>query len=44
MYKRQVEVTVEVPVEQETVVLEDFGITLILPDSWKGKYLSLIHI
>lgn len=28
----------EVPVEQENVVLEEIGLTLILPDSWKGKY------
>ena len=38
VFAQEVEVTVEVPVERETVVLEDFGITLILPDSWKGKY------
>lgn len=28
----------EVPTEQESVVLEEIGVTLILPDSWKGKY------
>lgn len=28
----------EVPVEQENVVLDEIGLTLILPDSWKGKY------
>lgn len=28
----------EVPVEQETVELPDIGLTLILPDSWKGGY------
>ena len=28
----------EVPVEQENVVLEEIGLTLILPYSWKGKY------
>lgn len=33
-----VERVVEVPVGQETLTLEDIGITLILPDSWKGKY------
>lgn len=33
-----VEKVVEVPVGQETLTLEDIGITLILPDSWKGKY------
>ena len=32
------EIIVEVPAEQETVVLEEIGLTLILPDSWKGKY------
>ena len=28
----------EVPTEQESIVLEEIGVTLILPDSWKGKY------
>lgn len=32
------EVIVEVPVEPEKVKLEEIGITLILPDSWKDKY------
>lgn len=32
------EIIIEVPVEQENVVLEEIGLTLILPDSWKGKY------
>lgn len=32
------ETVVEVPAEQETVVLEDIGLTLILPESWKGLY------
>lgn len=32
------EIIVEIPVEQEKVVLEEIGLTLILPDSWKGKY------
>lgn len=32
------EIIVEVPVEQESVVLEEIGLTLILPDSWKGRY------
>lgn len=32
------EVVVEVPAEQETVALEEIDLTLILPDSWKGKY------
>lgn len=38
VFAQEVEVQVEVPVEPETVTLEDFGITLILPDSWKGNY------
>lgn len=32
------ETIIEVPAEQEIVVLEEIGLTLILPDSWKGKY------
>ena len=28
----------EVPTEQESIVLEEIGVTLILPDNWKGKY------
>ncbi len=28
----------EVPVEQEIIEIEEIGLTLILPDSWKGKY------
>lgn len=32
------EIVVEVPVPQETIALEEIGITLILPDSWKGRY------
>lgn len=32
------EVVVEVPMEQETITLEEIGLTLILPDSWKDKY------
>ncbi len=32
------EAIVEVPVEQETITIEEIGLTLILPDSWKGKY------
>lgn len=35
-------VEVPVPVEQETIVLEDIGITLILPDSWKDKYVAVM--
>ena len=32
------ETIVEVPVEQETIVMEDIGLTLILPDDWKDRY------
>lgn len=32
------EIVVEVPVQQETVTFDDIGVTLILPDSWKGHY------
>ncbi|MDE5802789.1 MAG: hypothetical protein K2I22_07750 [Lachnospiraceae bacterium] len=32
------EIIIEVPIEQEKVVLEEIGLTLILPDSWKGRY------
>ena len=32
------ETVVEVPANQETIELEAIGLTLILPDSWKGKY------
>ena len=32
------EVVVEVPAEQEVIEIEEIGLTLILPDSWKGKY------
>lgn len=32
------ETIVEVPAEQETLKLSDLGLTLILPDSWKGLY------
>lgn len=32
------EVVVEVPVEQEAIEIEEIGLTLILPDNWKGKY------
>ncbi len=38
VFAQEVEVQVEVPVEQETITLGDSGVTLILPDSWKGKY------
>lgn len=32
------EIVVEVPIQQETVTFDDIGVTLILPDSWKGHY------
>jgi hypothetical protein len=32
------ETVVEVPVEQEKIVLDEIGLTVILPDEWKGKY------
>ena len=32
------ETVVEVPAEPEMVELSDIGITLILPDDWKGRY------
>ena len=32
------ETVVEVPIEQETLTIEELGLTLILPDSWKGQY------
>ncbi len=32
------ETVVEVPVEQETIEIKEIGLTLILPDTWKGKY------
>lgn len=35
---KEVPVKVEVPVEQETITMEEIGLTLILPDSWKGRY------
>ncbi len=34
----EVPVEVKVPQEQATVELTDIGITLILPDDWKGRY------
>ncbi|MCX4325746.1 MAG: hypothetical protein OSJ45_00395 [Lachnospiraceae bacterium] len=33
------ETVVEIPVKQEMAVLGETGITLVLPDTWKGKYL-----
>ncbi len=32
------ETVVEVPAEPETVTLAEIGVTLLLPDGWKGKY------
>lgn len=32
------ETIVEVPVKQETIALDKIGLTVILPDEWKGKY------
>jgi len=32
------ETVVEIPVEQETVKLDQIGLTLILPDEWKDRY------
>lgn len=32
------ETVVEVPAEREEVVLEEIGLTLRFPDSWKGRY------
>ena len=32
------EIVVEVPVEQEIIELKELGLTLIMPDTWKGKY------
>ncbi|MBR5229055.1 MAG: hypothetical protein IKV96_04380 [Firmicutes bacterium] len=31
-------VIVEVPVEQELISIEELGLTMILPDTWDGKY------
>lgn len=32
------ETVTEVPVEQEQAALREIGVTLLLPDSWKGRY------
>lgn len=32
------ETMVEVPIEQETVTLEEINLALVFPDDWKGKY------
>ena len=38
VFAQEIEVPIEVPVEPETVTFADYGVTLILPDSWKGNY------
>ena len=40
--ERIVEKPVKVPVEPEAIDMDDIGISLILPDEWKGKY-TVIH-
>ena len=37
----KVEVPVEVPVEREIIVLEEIGLSLILPDDWRDRYVVL---
>ena len=32
------ETIVEIPIEQEMITLDEIGLTVILPDEWKGKY------
>ena len=32
------ETIVEVPIEEETIVLEKIGLTIVLPNEWEGKY------
>lgn len=32
------ETVMEVPAQQEQVTLREIGVTLLLPDSWKGRY------
>ncbi len=32
------ETVIEVPIEQEQLVLSDLGLTFLLPDDWKGQY------
>lgn len=34
---------VEVPAQQEIIELEDVGITLLLPDDWKGQYELMVE-
>ena len=38
VFAQEVEVPVEVLVEPESVTFEEYGITLMLPDGWKGNY------
>ena len=37
----EVEVPVKVPVEREIIVLEEIGLSLILPDNWRDRYVVL---
>lgn len=37
-FAKEVVVEVEVPMEQETIEIDELGLTLILPDDWEGKY------
>lgn len=37
-FSRETIVEVPVPAEQETIELPEIGLTLYLPDSWKGRY------
>ena len=32
------EIVVEIPVGQESIEMEELGLTLLLPDTWEGKY------
>lgn len=32
------ETVVEIPAKQEAIVLEELGLTLLLPDDWEGRY------
>ena len=38
VFAQEIEVPVEVQVEPETITFEDMGVSLILPDSWRGRY------
>ena len=37
-FSRETVIEVKVPIQQETLELSGIGITLILPDSWSGRY------